>query len=112
MQQLWWAVEKTSTKSGTSAALVVLKCSLLVEEDIKSAMIIEHATKIGIIMNKVAISLFSSVSDFVRVSEANLEILRFLDYTIAVITIVFFLFGFKKFKEYEPITTQISLNTI
>ena len=95
MQQLWWAVEKTSTKSGTSAALVVLKCSLLVEEDIKSAMIIEHATKIGIIMNKVAISLFSSVSNFVRVSEANLEILRFLDYTIA-----------------EPITTQISLNTI
>ena len=85
MQQLWWAVEKTSTKSGTSAALVVLKCSLLVEEDIKSAMIIEHATKIGIIMNKVAISLFSSVSDFVRVSEANLEILRFLDYTIAVV---------------------------
>ena len=51
------------------------------EEDIKSAMIIEHATKIGIIMNKVAISLFSSVSNFVRVSEANLEILRFLDYT-------------------------------
>ena len=49
------------------------------EEDIKSAMIIEHATKIGIIMNKVAISLFSSVSNFVRVSEANLEILRFLD---------------------------------
>ena len=85
MQQLWWAVEKTSTKSGTSAALVVLKCSLLVEEDIKSAMIIEHATKIGIIMNKVAISLFSSVSNFVRVSEANLEILRFLDYTTAVI---------------------------
>ena len=79
-------MEKTSTKSGTSAALVVLKCSLLVEEDIKSAMIIEHATKIGIIMNKVAISLFSSVSDFVRVSEANLEILRFLDYTIAVRT--------------------------
>ena len=78
-------MEKTSTKSGTSAALVVLKCSLLVEEDIKSAMIIEHATKIGIIMNKVAISLFSSVSDFVRVSEANLEILRFLDYTIAVV---------------------------
>ena len=88
MQQLWWAVEKTSTKSGTSAALVVLKCSLLVEEDIKSAMIIEHAAKIGIIMKKVAISLFSSVSDFVRVSEANLEILRFLDYTTAVITIV------------------------
>ena len=78
-------MEKTSTKSGTSAALVVLKCSLLVEEDIKSAMIIEHATKIGIIMNKVAISLFSSVSDFVRVSEANLEILRFLYYTIAVV---------------------------
>ena len=98
-------MEKTSTKSGTSAALVVLKCSLLVEEDIKSAMIIEHATKIGIIMNKVAISLFSSVSDFVRVSEANLEILRFLDYTIAVITIVFL-------SEYVPITTQISLNTI
>ena len=74
-------MEKTSTKSGTSAALVVLKCSLLVEEDIKSAMIIEHATKIGIIMNKVAISLFSSVSDLVRISEAILKILRFLDYT-------------------------------
>ena len=87
-------MEKTSTKSGTSAALVVLKCSLLVEEDIKSAMIIEHATKIGIIMNKVAISLFSSVSDFVRVSEANLEILRPLDYTTAVVS------------------SQISLNTI
>ena len=72
-------MEKTSTKSGTSAALVVLKCSLLVEEDIKSAMIIEHATKIGIIMNKVAISLFSSVSDFVRISEAifeNIKIFR------------------------------------
>ena len=92
-------MEKTSTKSGTSAALVVLKCSLLVEEDIKSAMIIEHATKIGIIMNKVAISLFSSVSDFVRVSEANLEILRFLDYTTAVY-------------DSPLVSSQISLNTI
>ena len=89
-------MEKTSTKSGTSAALVNVKCSLLVEEDIKSAMIIEHATKIGIIMNKVAISLFSSVSNFVRVSEANLEILRFLDYTT----------------DSPLISSQISLNTI
>ena len=65
------------------------------EEDVKSAMIIEHATKIGIIMNKVAISLFSSVSNFVRVSEANLEILRFLDYTNSPL-----------------VSSQISLNTI